>query len=152
MQTPYLIALALLTNTMIAAFPAAPRQMFRLLGKMDHAFSSLLQGQDIETGERLPGFDLGRKVSTTEKVRIKSLIERTRVSVTNALSKGDFEEDDEPGTPDEEGDLILDEVEDDHANDENFDMQTAKVYDRTLVEIGTTMDGPAIGIRTEPYG
>lgn len=119
---------------------------------MDHAFSSLLQGQDIETGERLPGFDLGRKVSTTEKVRIKSLIERTRVSVTNALSKGDFEEDDEPGTPDEEGDLILDEVEDDHANDENFDMQTAKVYDRTLVEIGTTMDGPAIGIRTEPYG
>jgi len=137
---------------MITSFPAAPRQMFRLLGKMDHAFASLLQGQDIETGERLPGFDFGRKVSTTEKVRIKSLIERTRVSVANAMSKGEFEEDLETRTPPEEGDLILDEVEDDHAGDENYDMQTAKVYDRTLVEIGTIMDGPAIGIRTEPYG
>jgi len=118
---------------------------------MDHAFASLLRGQDIETGERLPGFDLGRKVSTTEKVRIKSLIERTRVSVTNAMSKGDFEEDTEPTTPDEEGDLILDAVEEDVSESEDYTMQTAKVYDRTLVEIGSTMDGPAIGIRTEPY-
>lgn len=136
---------------MITSFPASPRQLFRLLGKMDHAFASLLQGRDVETGERLPGFDTGRKVNTTEKVRIKSLIERTRISVANAMSKGEFEEDMEPATPPEDGDLVLDAVDDDFAENEDLDMQTAKVYDKTLVEIGSTMDGPAIGIRTEPY-
>lgn len=133
---------------MITAFPAAPRHMFRLLGKLDHAFASLLQQRDVETGEPLPGFSLGKRVSTTEKVRIKSLIERARISATNSMSKGDFEEDEEPAAPQEplEGELILEGA--DEEDDEDWNMQIARVYDKTLVEIGDSMDGPAIGIRT----
>ncbi|GAB7344259.1 hypothetical protein MBLNU457_2136t1 [Dothideomycetes sp. NU457] len=148
LQVPYLISLALLTNTMITAFPAAPRHMFRLLGKLDHAFASLLQQRDIETGEPLPGFSMGKRVSTTEKVRIKSLIERARISATTAMSKGDFEEDEEPAASEEalDGELILESA--DEGDDEDWNMQIARVYDKTLVEIGDSMDGPAIGIRT----
>ena len=133
---------------MITAFAAAPRHMFRLLGKLDHAFASLLQQRDIETGEPLPGFSLGKKVSITEKVRIKSLIERARISAVNAMSKGDFEEDDEPNRDEEtlDGELIFEGA--DEEEDEDWNMQVARVYDKTLVEIGDSMDGPSIGIRT----
>lgn len=102
---------------------------------------------------------MSRGINGTEKVRIKSLVERSRVCVVDVMSKGDFEEMEESGdeTPpqsDIEGDLILDEPEtinvDDDAEDENWDMQVAKVYDRTIVELGSTMEGPEIGIRTEP--
>ena len=153
LQIPYLISLALLTTTMIPAFPASPRQMFRLLGKLDHAFASLLQGVDIDTGHALPGFRTSRGVSGTEKVRIKSLVERSRVCVVDVMAKGEFDEDDEAGQDDPvesdlEGDLILEEV-DDMAEAEDWTLAVGKVYDRTLVEIGDTMDGPAIGIRTE---
>jgi len=140
---------------MIPSFPASPRHLFRLIGKLDHAFASLLQGRDTETGDLLPGFDRGRKVNTTEKVRIKSLIERTRVAVTNVMANGDIEEDDgtdTAATEDEEGDLILDEIEDDVPQMTDWSMQVAKVYDITLVTLGESLQGPAIGIRTEPYG
>ncbi|KAF2219467.1 hypothetical protein BDZ85DRAFT_243194 [Elsinoe ampelina] len=153
LQIPYLISIALLVNTIIPAFPASPKQLFRSIGKLDHAFASLLQGRDVDTGEPLPGFSTGRKVSTTEKVRIKSLIERTRISVANVMAAGDVEDEEEEDEAEEdlEGDLVLDDVDDaGHTNDEGWDMDVAKVYDKTLVEIGDTLDGPEIGIRTEP--
>lgn len=145
-------------NTMIPAFPAAPRPLFRLLGKLDHAFASLIQQRDIDTGDPLRGFSMRRGVSDTEKVRIKSLVERTRICVVDVMSGGEFEDDDspiqeEPAQSDIEGDLILEEpadldVDDDFEED-NWDMLVARVYDRTLVELGDTMEGPEIGIRTE---
>lgn len=162
LQVPYLISMALLTNTMIPAFPLAPRHLFRLLGKLDHAFASLLQGKDVETNEPLPGFSTGRGVSGTEKVRIKSLIVRTRVCVTDVVSRGEFDEDDDneedqvdsPEDTDMEGDLVLDdepeELDVDEADDDDWNMQVARVYDKTMVELGDTMDGSAIGIVTEP--
>ncbi|PSK53832.1 hypothetical protein B9Z65_7638 [Elsinoe australis] len=156
LQIPYLISLALLTNTMIPAFPASPKHLFRLVDKLDHAFASLLQARDIDTGEPLPGFSTGRKVSTTEKVRVKSLIGRTRMSVANVMAKGDLEEDEEEpeeegDEEDLEGDLIMDEIDDNGGGgNEDWNMDVAKVYDKTLVEIGDTLDGPEIGIRTEP--
>lgn len=143
---------------MIPAFPAAPRPLFRLLGKLDHAFASLIQQRDIDTGDPLPGFSMRRGVSDTEKVRIKSLVERTRICVVDVMSRGEFEEDDSPfqeesAQSDIEGDLILEEPADldvdDDAEDDNWDMMVARVYDRTLVELGDTMEGPEIGIRTE---
>lgn len=142
---------------MIPGFPASPRQLFRLLGKLDHAFASLIQGHDIETGQTLPGFTNRRGVSGTEKVRIKSLVERTRVCVVEAMAKGEFEQDEGADSvvndteDDMDGDLIMDDEEDDIERDD-WDMATAKVYDRTLVELGDSMDGPAIGIRTEMAG
>jgi hypothetical protein len=162
LQVPYLINLALLVNTMIPAFPLAPRQLFRLLGKLDHAFASLIVGRDVATDEILPGFNTGRGVSGTEKVRIKSLVERTRVGVVEVLNRGEFDEDDEntpePSTDDVDmdGDLVLDEDDgpedinvDDIDDDEDWHMQTSRVYDKTMVELGDSMDGLPIGIVTE---
>lgn len=157
LQIPYLINMALLSNTMIPAFPLAPKPLSRLLGKLDHAFASLLQERDVESGDPLPGFNTGRGVSGTEKVRIKSLVERTRVCVMEVVNRGDFEEEeddlDSPIEDDMDGDLVLDdephEINVDDTEDDDWNMKMAKIYDNTLVELGDTMDGPAIGIRTE---
>lgn len=70
------------------------------------------------------------------------------------MARGDFEEEDAMGDGPEqedddelEGDLVLDDIEEDETN---WDMHIARVYDKTLVELGDTMSGPVIGIRTEP--
>ncbi|KAI4731212.1 hypothetical protein E4T49_00813 [Aureobasidium sp. EXF-10728] len=163
LQVPYLISLALLVNNMIPAFPLAPRPLFRLLGKLDHAFASLIVGRDVATDEILPGFNTGRGVSGTEKVRIKSLVERTRVCVVEVLNKGEFDEDDDEATRDPspedtdmDGDLILDDdgpedinVDDIDDDDNDWYTQTSRVYDKTMVELGDSMDGAPIGIITE---
>lgn len=73
----------------------------------------------------------------------------------DVMSSGDFEEDDvmpeQSIQSDIEGDLVLEnendldlELDDDDVYDD-WDMQVARVYDRTLMEMGQTMDGPEIG-------
>jgi len=143
LQIPYLLTLALLTVNYIPGFPAVPRTMFRLLDKLDSAFASLIQGKDIETGETLPGFLNRKGVSGTEKVRIKSLVERTRVTVVEAMSKGEYDVDIEEGQTEDEQD---DDDMLDYDAGTDFDMEIARVYDKTLVELGDTLDGAAIGL------
>ncbi|KAK0902641.1 hypothetical protein LTR91_003126 [Friedmanniomyces endolithicus] len=123
---------------------------------MDRCFASLIQGRDLESGEALPGFEGRRGVSGTEKVRIRSLVERTRVAALEAFKKGEFDE--EPGEQDEgehedededmEGGLVL-EGEDFGEEEDSWDMQLARVYDRTIQELGDTLEAPSIGIVTE---
>ena len=163
LQIPYLINLALVLTTIIADMPANPKQLFRVLAKLDHAFASLLQGKDVESGERLPGFDNRRGVSGTEKVRIRSLIERTRRSVMKNLKSGELDdayESDQEGETDQsemdvdddlEGELIL-EGDGPYApgqEEESWEMQIARVYDHTMVELGDSLETPNIGIITE---
>jgi hypothetical protein len=144
------------------------------LNKLDLVFASLLQGRNLETGEILSGFDSGRAVSITEKVRIKSLVEQTRIRVVRVLgaefgteasavgdvteNEMDTETDDDYGT----GVGTTREFGDDYDNDEEDDedvfeesMETdrreiniAKVYDRTVVELGDVLGGTPIGIIT----
>ena len=166
LQIPYLISLALLLTTIVAGMPANPKHLFRLLAKLDHAFASLLQGRDVESGERLPGFENRRGVSGTEKVRIRSLIERTRRSVMESLKSREME--DPPGSDPEEGEDKMD-VEDgtddngelilegdgpfaSDQEEESWEMQIAKVYDRTMVELGDSLEVPNIGVLTEGRG
>ena len=94
LQVPYLISVGLLVGNVVESMPPMPKSLFRLLEKLDHAFASLLQGRDVDTGDTLPGFSGGRAVSGTEKVRIRSLVERTRRKVLETFKKGEFE--DEP--------------------------------------------------------
>ena len=160
LQVPYLISLALLLSTIVAAMPPSAKRLFRLLEKFDRAFASLIQGRDVETGERLPGFEGLRGVSGTEKVRIRSLVERTRVGVMETFKRGEFEFEDpdedtdgekmDTDTDEDEGGLILegDGFEDTEGEDSN-DMQLARVYDRTLVELGDSLEEPNIGLITE---
>jgi hypothetical protein len=165
LQVPYLIGLALLVGDIIQAMPPTARSLFRLLGKLDHAFASLLQGRDVDTGERLPGFAGSRGVSGTEKVRIRSLVERTRHSVMETFNKGEFEHEEREVTEvdgdddqmdmdtDTEGELILENAEndglDDEDDDDDFNLQVARVYDLTMVELGGSLEDPSIGIITE---
>ena len=154
LQIPYLISLALLLSTIVSGMPPTPKSLFRVLGKLDRAFASLLQGRDVDTGEMLPGFESRRGVSGTEKVRIRSLVERTRISVMEAFKTGEFEYEDpeheaETDRMDIDGELVLegDALEDDE-DEESWDMQLARVYDLTVVELGDEI-GPSIGIVTE---
>jgi hypothetical protein len=168
LQTPYLLSLSLLVWEFMESFPAAPAATFRLLNRLDMAFASLLQGRNVETGETLPGFERGPAVSMTEKVRIKSLIERTRMRVVNVMSMGgsemglqggeptetetETETEDEYGlgrrTADEEG---MDDDTDEGGPGEidRMEMGIARVYERTMVELGGTLGGAPIGIITD---
>lgn len=123
--------------------------MFRVLRKLDYAFASLIQGRDLDSGDLLPGCERGNGVSGTGKVRVKSIIERTRVVVVDAMSSGEYEQEDddndaESGNENEMDDDLDETYDVDDAAD--YDMEVARVYDRTLVELGDTLGGPAIGI------
>jgi hypothetical protein len=157
---PYLLSLALLVTEFLPEYPPAPEATFRILGKLDTAFASLLQGRNVETGEALPGFERGKMVSTTEKVRIKSLVDQTRIVVIKAIR--DFggstdAEDDEPD--DEDTDDLAPEDDDDddlgpglpyEMNEiDKQEMGIARVYDKTVVELGDVLGASPIGIITD---
>ncbi|KAI1925691.1 hypothetical protein LOZ66_004904 [Ophidiomyces ophidiicola] len=104
LQTPYLISLAGLFNTYLPDYSFSPKSTFRLVKKLDAMFASLLQGEDVETGQPLPGFETRRnQVSMTEKVRIKSIAESTRMTVLDVQDEGgpseyDYEDDEGDGS------------------------------------------------------
>ncbi|KAK5121321.1 hypothetical protein LTR85_005487 [Meristemomyces frigidus] len=168
LQIPYLLSLGLLVGTVVAGMPPSPKGLFRVVGKLDHAFASLIQGSDIDTGERLPGFGGRRGVSGTEKVRIRSLVERTRVGVVEAFKRGEFEFEGEEEAEEDvdedatdvdtdaymDGELVLEGGDLEGAEDEqeSYDMQLARVYDRTIQELGDSLEEPSIGIITEKRG
>lgn len=167
LQVPYLISIGLLLGNIVQGMPATPKALFGLLGKLDFAFASLMVGRDVESGEALPGFEGGGRkgvVSGTEKVRIRSLVERTRVGVVEAFKKGEFEldgedDDDDDGDrmdldteTDGEGGLILEGDDHEEEPEDSLDMQIARVYDRTMVELGDSLEEPNIGVITEGRG
>jgi len=96
--------IALAVSNYLPAFPPAPKATFGFLRKLDHAFSSLLRGEDSWTGEILPGFDgpQGKGMSRTDMVRCKSLVESTRVVIVEVMSK-EAEVEDETPTVDNSG-------------------------------------------------
>jgi Subunit 11 of the general transcription factor TFIIH len=119
--------------------------MFKLLRKLDFAFGSLIAGRDLDTNEALSGFSLGRGVTMTEKVRIKSLVERTRVIVVHVINSNDEIGEEEEGEDEEQedtedegyGDMEMDM--DDREGDARWEMEVARVYDRTIVGLGGMM-------------
>ena len=160
LQVPYLLSLALLITQYLPSFPPAPKATFKLLDKLDLAFASLLQGRHIETGEPLPGFEGGRAVSGTEKVRIKSLVDQTRLCVVNVIGSGGgtesgngFPDDTDDFETEDEMEMIDDDDDDDDDDDveeiDRREMGIARVYDRTVVELGDVLGGTPIGIITD---
>jgi len=149
LQIPYLLSLALLVTDILPVFPPSPKAMFRLLGKLDLAFASLLHGRDVETGEALPGFGGGRGVNDTEKVRIKSLIDRTRILVVEVMNAADFDDEAEEEMTTE--DESMDEGTGGDAMDEDsgWEMEIAKVYDRTVMELGDALGATPRPIDTD---
>jgi hypothetical protein len=148
----------LLVTQFLPEFPPQPKPTFKLLSKLDITFASLLQGRHIETGEPLPGFEGGRAVSGTEKVRIKSLVDQTRIVVVNVIgSLGGSEMGDDFDDSDDTDDTNDFDADDDDDDDDAMDheelasinrreMGIARVYDRTVVELGDVLGGTPIGI------
>lgn len=173
LQVPYLLTIARMVCEFIPLFPSSPRSTFRLLEKLDVAFASLLTGKDLDTGEPLPGFEDARTLSTTDKVRIKGVVDRTRVVVVRRLGDGVVDEGDEEGDEADEGDQDGDEEgrregdakdgkgemvhfegfdDDDEGEDGDEDWEErgmARVYERTIGELGDVLGGQPIGIITD---
>lgn len=99
----------------------------------------------------LPGFQSGRgKLSITEKVRMRGVVERTRIAVVEVAGKGGSVTDTESvsrSTVDMEDDLTSDYDEDDamegiqvDGNHGRWEMEVARVYEKTIVELGVSLD------------
>lgn len=152
LQVPYLLNIALSFSAYLSAFPADPSPTFAFLRKLDHAFASLLQGHDVETGELLPGCH-GTKsgMSSTDMVRCKSLVEGIRVQVVEIMT-GERETEHHDPSATETSDRTDTEtdtegrssdftrfVED--AGDDSYEMDVARVFERTIVELGQSLTG-----------
>lgn len=144
--------IALAVTTYISAFPPAPVPTFSLLRKLDHAFASLLKGEDIVTGEALPGFENQKQVmSRTDMVRCKSLVEATRVQIVNIMSKDSgyqssriqTDTEDEAGMETESTSVDMHSTFDDDDDNDNYDMEVAKVYEATIVQLGESLGSSA---------
>ncbi|EHY54352.1 hypothetical protein HRR83_008065 [Exophiala dermatitidis] len=138
-QIPYLLTLAGLVCSYLQAFPFS-MSFFYIVAKLDQGFVALLQPS--ENGSA-PGAT-SHSVSTTEKVRIKSLVEETRVAAVRAASASghqanihdisevdttDEDEDQEDNDGDDGGDLDSDSI----------SLGIAKVYKRTLEILGDSL-------------
>jgi hypothetical protein len=168
---PYLLNLAVLTVEFLPLFPATERSTqatFRLLSKLDEAFSSLLTGHNTATGDPLPGFDNGRSISTTDKVRLKGVVDRTRLTVVRIMSGesiaadesdvGEAMDTDTEGEAPQRQDTVKFEGfenndDDDAEEDEDWEERSiACVYEKTIGELGDVLGGPPIGIITDDWG
>lgn len=154
LQIPYFLTIALAVSSYLPSFSFSPQPTFQLLHKLDLAFSSLLQGINAETGATLSGFGGGRgKLSTTEKVRMRGLVERTRlVVVAAAEEEGSLadatgteesqEESSDELTTDDTGATALEEFNEGHGR---WEMEVARVYEKTIVELGASLDASSLG-------
>ncbi|RKF60621.1 Uncharacterized protein OnM2_049005 [Erysiphe neolycopersici] len=132
LQTQYLLSIAGILINYVTAFPPVPSATFALLKKMDHTFSSLLNGKDLLTGEVLPGF-LGKMnsgFSKTDMVRLKGLVEETRILIVNLMKNMKPEEKDDTDPQLEKSFDFL----------EDSDMDVARVYEHTIIQLGSLLE------------
>ena len=125
--------------------------------KLDLAFASLLQGLNVENGERLPGFEglLGaRGIDTTKRVRMRGIVERTRVAVVEISAKEGSVADNgsiQQLTSEEDTALEDDATQNEEDRDApgesqgNWEMEVARVYEKTIVLLGESLDSSAAG-------
>ena len=140
------MTVALTSCNSLPSFPFCPHATFQLFKKLDVAFCSLLRGVFLDTGHQLPGFEGGRGTpSTTEQVRLRGIVQRTRVAVVEVAGKGDAATDYESTvgsgveeTTDDDDDMTIDGTNADtgHADRE---MEVARVYEQTVVELGQSL-------------
>jgi hypothetical protein len=148
------MSLALLLTEFLPEYPPDSRSTFSFLAKLDVGFASLIQGRNIETGESLPGAERGKLITTTELVRLKSLVDQTRLVVVKALKDTDFDDDDDDvdvrmsEVTDETDDDDLDQANEDEVTEVNRqEMGITRVYDKTIVELGILLTlSPGAGI------
>ncbi|CAI7657752.1 unnamed protein product [Penicillium viridicatum] len=129
-QTEALITLAGITQTSLPAFPFDAPPTLNILHKLDSVFAALCTSTHPLTGAVLPGAQPGQSLVTeTQKVRIRSLAERTRYQVFSCLAQsteggnatngyGDGDDEDE-----DSGDEV----------DEPWMLEATRVYEKSLM-------------------
>jgi hypothetical protein len=151
LQIQYLLQVANTFNEYLAGYQIADEKewydVFALLDKLDRCFYELITAHATGSG-----------MNMTEKVRLKSVVERTRLHVVKLSEFGDDRETPDPSTesvkdlgqaerkdreeggpptPPEEDAMDVDhEGEDGDGEDFAWEIDVARVYERTLQEIG----------------
>ncbi|EXJ93779.1 hypothetical protein A1O1_02172 [Capronia coronata CBS 617.96] len=144
-QIPYLLTLAGLVCSYLQAFRFS-LSLFHIAAKIDLGFASLLQPSDDDhIGETAP-----HRVSTTEKVRIKSLVEETRVAAVRAASASgheasiqDVSETDTDEADGGESDYV-ERNSDDPGSSMSVSLELARIYKRTLEILGDSLTSGAL--------
>ena len=133
LQFSYCLSIATLLEGYIGSFEPSPESALLLLKKLDVAFASLVTGTNAETGTQLPGFGPGlRPVSMTEKIRIKSIADATRIVAAKYLG----DESDEEEFPGLVGITGLSRTHE----------RIGRVYDKTITALGTQLGDNLIGL------
>ncbi|KIW13308.1 hypothetical protein PV08_08496 [Exophiala spinifera] len=145
LQVAYLLSLAGLVCSYMPAFPFSTA-VFYITGKLDRGFTSLLQSSSTNSPDPAAAYH----VSMTEKVRIKSLVEETRITAVNVTSSSglstkvvdvselETEEEEEEDTDDtnlEQGP---------QSNNISRSLALSKIYKRTLEILGDSLDTSAL--------
>lgn len=136
-QIPYLLSLAGLASSYLQAFPFSTF-MFPLTSKIDQGFAALLRPSETESTSNTQTYH----VSMTEKVRIKSLIDETRIAAVNAAtSSGHIAGAPEVSETEDEDDDEPSEVEDDDDDPQSMSiyMALSKTYKKTLEILGDSL-------------
>ena len=140
LEIPYLLQIAGFACSYLPAFSFST-SLFPLVRKIDQAFAAILQSGESSSG----GTTIPSKVNMTEKVRIKSLIEETRIAAVNvATSTGydtSLEDVSEVDTEDYEAQTEDDDLDNHDANLQNMpvSMALSKIYEKTLEILGDSL-------------
>ena len=141
LQIPFLLNTTLAASTYISAFPFVPESTFGLLQKLDLAFSYLLCGGD-DTGHFLPIVESARKVTLTEKVRLRGIVERIRLQVVLKAEQDDGNgEGSQTMTTDDESCDDAMEVKGCVPGNHTWEIEIARVFEKTIVALSTSLDG-----------
>lgn len=161
LQLPYLISITVAAINCIPMFPPLPRTTLTFLSKLDTTLAALLSGSDPDTNEPLPGFNSTRGISTTDKVRVKGIVERARSTVTKHLvgeegeeapevnRKADRASNNEDGFVKFEGFENSDDSDDEEEAHKKDERDVAYVFEKTVMELGDLLGGAPIGIVTD---
>ncbi|TGZ83555.1 hypothetical protein EX30DRAFT_338181 [Ascodesmis nigricans] len=146
LQVQYLLNIANTFNDYLASFPPDWPPIFQLLDKLDRCFYDLVVGTSR-----------GWKMSMTEKVRVKGIIERTRLHVVQRAEL--YRDEEQPPDIDDRHERMEREwgSGDDERNDSSFEldmddggeddedldlqMEISRVYSRTMEEVGERLGG-----------
>lgn len=148
---PVFLNISLTLADFLQSFPFSPKALFPLLYKLDVAFASLLAGLNVETRDTLPDGGV-RRFTTTEKVRLRGVVEGTRISVVDTSTKReDTAKSSYASAAETESSAYETDASDTNGirDRPDWDMETAKVYELTISELGQSLDTDPISYLAE---
>lgn len=88
LQIQYLLQIANSFNDYLASFPLNLKATFTFIDVLDRCFHSLITGHSADPYSTPISAAMTSHISTTEKVRLNSIIQRTRLHVVKIIEEG----------------------------------------------------------------